>query len=216
MEARLVAHVHVGERRFGDVGHVCRALDEAANLARRLSDRPSDLARELGGDVVLLGGEALDERASAGDALGERYGTPAALGLPGAGCRSVQRGEIGELALDEERTIDRSEGALYPWHVDSTGASIGARSLAHFEPAPRLVGPRSSRYGEHATPTKRHAHSARPREGASLGRIGYPLIRAACSTGKRRQPCDASSSASTIFPTRGLQPPQPVAAPQAI
>ena len=97
--------------------HVAGALLEPADLPGRLTDRPAHLPGDFLGNRRALRHEGSDGALEDLDASGERRALPARLGALGALERCIDRLGIGEIALDIDPAIDRTDGSQTVAHV---------------------------------------------------------------------------------------------------
>ncbi|MCY1438862.1 hypothetical protein D9M71_550780 [compost metagenome] len=99
-ETGLVRQPDIGQGLFGDVGHVAGALDEAANLSRRVANGPAHHPAELFGQLRLANGEGGYGAAGNGGALGHRGA------FPGVACRIGPRHCRGNLRSRSPGPLD--------------------------------------------------------------------------------------------------------------
>ena len=131
---------HVAQRSGRDLDHVAGALLEAAHLAGRLADGAADLARQLLGDLLLMGDEVVHRLGDDAAALGDRHMLPVGLGLARGGEGIGDLFLCRQLAGDKHAAVDRRDGLLDVGHGDRsslrnflaarwrrTGATVGGR-----------------------------------------------------------------------------------------
>ncbi|MNE35551.1 hypothetical protein D3C80_1293210 [compost metagenome] len=105
-EAGFVRQADVGQGALGDIGHVAGALDEAADLAGGVADRPAHHPAQLLGQLLFPGGEGGDGLATDGHAFGQRGVLPALLRPFGLGQGGLYFTGRSQVTLDIQRTVD--------------------------------------------------------------------------------------------------------------